>query len=131
MASKVRAALHEVDVLESELANRKVEKLEMRGRPSALSIKADQEISDEMTYKKASATLLQEQQAAIRDAKNGIAAAYHPYDLNSGTARPVEQVQAELEQHFETIETQATAAGLRQTSFDKIKKLIAFVQDWY
>ena len=122
MASKVRAALHEVDVLENELANRKIEKQEMRGRPSALSLKTDQEISDEMTCKKASLALLQEQQTAIRDAKNGISAAYHPYDLKNGAARPIEQVQSELEQHFETIKIQATAAGLRQTSLDKIKK---------
>ena len=52
------AANHEVDVLENELANRKIEKQEMRGRSSALSLKTNQEISDEMTCKKASLALL-------------------------------------------------------------------------
>jgi hypothetical protein len=112
MASKVRAILQEVDALETELANRKVAKQEMRGRPSTLSLKTDQEISGEMVHRKVRLTLLQEQQAAIREAKNGIAAAYHPYDLKSGAARPTEQVQSELEQYFETIKIQATATEL-------------------
>lgn len=111
-----------MDALETELANRKVAKQEMRGRPSTLSLKTDQEISGEMVHKKVRLTLLQEQQAAIREAKNGNAAAYHPYDLKSGAARPTEQVQSELEQYFETIKIQATAAGLRLTSLDKIRK---------
>jgi len=58
MASKVRAVLQEVDALKTELANRKVAKQEMRGRPSTLSLKAGQEISDEMVHKKVRLTLL-------------------------------------------------------------------------
>lgn len=67
-------------------------------------------------------SLLQSQQAAIKDAKCGISTSYHPYDLTTGAARQTEQVQQELLQHFDVIEKQATAAQLRQTALDKIKK---------
>ena len=65
---------------------------------------------------------LQSQQSTIKEAKKGIASAYHPYDLVSGAERQTEQVQQELMQHFETIEATASTAQLRQTAIDKIQK---------
>jgi hypothetical protein len=63
-----------------------------------------------------------ERQEQARQAMRGISSAYHPYDLESGAARSAEQVSASLEQHFEAIETVATAAELSESCFKRIAK---------
>lgn len=60
----------------------------------------------------------EEMSGAIRD----ISRSYHPFDLESGEARSAEQVEAELEGHFNDIEELGVLAGLSQACFDRIAK---------
>ena len=123
MSAKIRAAQQIVEMLENELKARAViDQKSQRGRPSALSLKKDDEIQIDLMAAKEKLTTLQSQQVAIQDAKKGIGAVYHPYDLSTGSARSTEQIQQDLLQHFDTIEKNATAANLRETALDKIKK---------
>lgn len=124
MASKVRSAQEDTDKLTKELEARENRGLvnSQRGRPSSLSTKTDKELEDEMKFLKENLTTIQLQQLAIKDAKKGIGATYHPYDLTSGIERSAEQVQEELMQHFDVIEKNASAAQLKQSAIDKIKK---------
>lgn len=123
MESKVRAAQQAFDSLENELKNRELQgHRSQRGRPSALSETPDHVLQHEANVAKEKLVTLQSQQSTIKEAKKGIASAYHPYDLVSGAERQTEQVQQELMQHFETIEATASTAQLRQTAIDKIQK---------
>lgn len=123
MSSKIRATQQAIDKFEDELKSRLVnEQKSQRGRPSALSLKEADELQRELTASKESLTILQSQQLGIQEAKKGIGAVYHPYDLSTGSARSTEQVQQDLLQHFDTIEQKASAANLRETALDKIKK---------
>ncbi len=63
----------------------------------------------------------QQQQRAQQSIRE-ISAAYHPYDLQTGTVRSAETVAQSLEQHFTEIETVAQEAGLSETCLDRIKK---------
>ena len=123
MSGKVRAAQQIVETLENELKARAVaDKKSQRGRPSALSLKEDDEIQSGLLASKEKLTTLQSQQLAIQEAKKGIGAVYDPYDLDTGAARSTEQVQQGLLQNFDMIEQNASAANLRETALDKIKK---------
>lgn len=123
MSAKVRAVQQTVEALEDELKARAVAaQKSRRGRPSALSLKEDDEIQGEILASKEKLIILQSQQLAIQEAKKGIGAVYHPYDLNSGCPRSAEQVQQDLSNHFDTIEQNAIAANLKETALDKIKK---------
>lgn len=123
MSAKIRAAHQMIEILENELKARAViDQKSQRGRPSALSLKKDDEIQTDLIAAKEILATLQSQKIAIQDAKKGIGAVYHPYDLGTGAARSTEQVQQDLLQHFDTIEKNATAANLRETAIDKIKK---------
>jgi hypothetical protein len=124
MAAKVRSTQEDVDNLTKELGTRENRGLvnNQRGRPSSLSAKTDNELEDEIKVSKEKLSILQSQQSAIKDSRKGIGTSYHPYDLNSGSERSAEQVKEELMQHFEIIEKNASAAQLRQSAIDKIKK---------
>lgn len=123
MGAKVRSLQKQLDEYEKEQTHRTLIGCKSpRGRPSSLSEKTDEELQHDVKSSKEKLALLQSQQAAIKDAKCGIAGSYHPYDLTSGVARQAEQLQQELLQHFNIIEKHATAAQLRQTALDKIKK---------
>ena len=123
MSAKIRAARQIVETLEGEVKTRStVETKHHRGRPSSVSLKKDDELQNDLLLSKEKLETLEAQQSAIHEAKKGIGAVYHPYDLNTGAARQTEQVQEELLQHFETIEKKATAANLRETGLKKIKK---------
>ena len=123
MSAKIRAAQQAVEALENEQKTRtETEQKSQRGRPSALSLKENDEIQRDLKASKEKLTSLQSQQLAIKDAKKGIGAVYHPYDLSTGAARSAEQVQQDLAQHFDTIEQNASAANLRESALDKIKK---------
>ncbi len=123
MGAKVRALQQQLDGFEKEQTHRTLVGCKsQRGLPSALSEKTDEELQHDVQASKEKLALLQSQQTAIKEAKCGIAASYHPYDLTTGAARQTEQVQQELLQHFDVIEKQATAVQLRQPALDKIKK---------
>jgi len=124
MASKVRSAQKDLDALEKEQKSRETANPEKShpGRPSRLSQRTDQEISEAIDELKNKVALCEAQKSTIRDAKKGIGIAYHPYDLDTGHERTVERVQEELSQHFTTIENTALAAGLRESSMQKILK---------
>jgi transposase len=124
MSAKVRAAQDGIDKLAKAFGTRETQGWvnTQRGRPSSLSVKSTQELECEIKLAKEKLSTLQSQQLAIKDAKKGIGATYHPYDLTNGTERSAEQVQKELMQHFEVIEKNASAAQLKQSAIDKIQK---------
>jgi hypothetical protein len=62
------------------------------------------------------------QQERVQQALQGIGAAYHPYDLETGAARSAEEVSRALEQHFATIEQVAVQATLSERCRQKIAK---------
>lgn len=62
------------------------------------------------------------QQERARQAIQGIGAAYHPYDLETGAARNAKDVSTSLEQHFAEIETVATETGLSESCVKRIAK---------
>ena len=70
-----------------------------------------------------------EHQERAQKAVQGISAAYHPYDLETGAVRCAEQVSTMLEQHFLELETVATAADLAQRCLDRIQKAKRVVVD--
>jgi len=57
-----------------------------------------------------------------KQAIQGISAAYHPYDLETGAARSAEKVASSLEQHFSELETVAAEAHLPERCVKKIEK---------
>lgn len=124
MAAKVRYAQEDADVLTKAVEMRKNQGMvsSQRGRPSSLSVKTSQELEDDFELAKEKLMTLQLQQSAIRDARKNIGSSYHPYDLMNGTKRSVAQVQEELLQSFNIIEENATAAQLKSSAIDKIKK---------
>jgi hypothetical protein len=70
-----------------------------------------------------------EHQERAQKAIQGISAAYHPYDLETGAARRAEEVSAMLEQHFTELETVATTADLAKRCLDRIQKAKRVVVD--
>jgi len=123
MSAKIRAERKIIEALEGEVKTRSMDETQHhRGRPSVLSLKKDDELQNDLLLSKDKLATLELQQSAIHEAKKGIGAVYHPYDLNTGAARQTEQVQEELLKHFDTIEKNAVAANLRETGLDKIKK---------
>ena len=110
MSAKIRAAQQIVETLETELKARTAAEKSQRGRPSALSLKEESEIQHDLVASKDKLITLQSQQLAIQEAKKGIGAVYHPYDLSTGGARQTEQVQQELLQHFDTIEKKRSSS---------------------
>jgi hypothetical protein len=61
-------------------------------------------------------------QQQVQMAIEGIAQAYHPFDLKTGAWRSPAQVEADLKHHFGTIEQVATEASLSARSHSKIAK---------
>ena len=121
MSAKVRAAQEQVNKLQKTFKARETQGLKC-GLPSSLSVKTTQELEDDIKVAKDKLSTLQSQQLAIKDAKKAISTSYHPYDLTNGSERSREQVQNELIQHFDVIEKNASAAQLKQSAMDKIKK---------
>jgi hypothetical protein len=60
----------------------------------------------------------QQMSEAIRDISND----YHPFDLKTGAARGPEQLEHDLEEHFDSIEQIGRWAGLSQACFARIAK---------
>lgn len=89
--------------------------------PPQLAAQLAQAQEQEQAAQQALETAVKRQEQA-RQAMQGIGSAYHPYDLESGAARSAEQVSVSLEQHFEAIETVATAAELSESCFKRIAK---------
>jgi transposase len=124
MSAKVSGAEKRLETLEKELKNRgEIEPNQSKkGRPSKLSQKSEQEMKLDIESNKNKLELYKSQQSAIKEAKKEIGAIYHPYVLSSGSKQTSEQLQQELHKHFETIENNAVAAELKQSSLDKIAK---------
>lgn len=124
MASKVRSAQKNLEVLENEIQSRKIAdpNKAKAGRPSKLSEKTEDEILEVIERSKKEVALCEAQRLAIKEAKKGIGAAYHPYDLKTGCERKPEQVQQELQQHFESIEKNISVAQLKESAVEKVAK---------
>jgi hypothetical protein len=82
----------------------------------------------------------QERQNQARGAIRGISDGYHPFDLDTGAQRGADQVQRELQGHFETLAVVAREASLGERAAGHIAKArrvvgqmvatIAFVRTW-
>lgn len=70
-----------------------------------------------------------EHQERAKKAIQGINAAYHPYDLETGTARSAETVSQSLQQHFAEVEAVAAEANLPERCVKKIHKAQRVVID--
>jgi hypothetical protein len=64
----------------------------------------------------------EEQQAALGEARRAISACYHPFDLETGQARSAEQVERDLEEHFDEIDEIACFAEVSQRAHELIAK---------
>jgi hypothetical protein len=60
--------------------------------------------------------------ACVKEAIEGISAAYHPYDLETGAQRSPEEVSSLLEEHFSVIEKVACEAALPDRCTKRITK---------
>jgi hypothetical protein len=65
----------------------------------------------------------QHQQQQAQTARQGINQAYHPYDLDTGTPRSPETVEADLKAHLDTLETLVQPADLSDRCRQKVRKL--------
>ena len=83
-----------------------------------------QETAARQTLEVTTARASQAQQAI-----QAISAAYHPYDLTTGTAKSVTDVAAELDQSFTHLEQLAMEAHLSERCFNKIHKAQRVVTD--
>jgi hypothetical protein len=80
----------------------------------------------------------QQRQTQAREAIEGLSAAYHPFDLETGAAREAGQVARSLEHHIDRIDGVVTEAGLSTRAREHVEKArrvlpamretIAFVQ---
>jgi hypothetical protein len=62
------------------------------------------------------------QRKRVQQAIQGIGTAYHPYDLETGTARSAEKVSTSLKEHFTEIEVVAEEAQLSENALKRIAK---------
>ena len=68
-------------------------------------------------------------QNRMKEATRGISKAYHPIDLETGQPREAEDVSESLEKCFSEIETSASEANLKESSWKRIKKAKKLVVD--
>jgi len=68
-------------------------------------------------------------QNRMKEAVRGISKAYHPVDLETGKLKEAEDVSESLEQCFSEIETSASEANLKESSWKRIKKAKRVVVD--
>ena len=91
------------------------------GRPPDFDKKVAQAKKEEKKAKKALAQAQKRQQRA-KDAIRGLAASYHPFDLESSQKKSPETVQKELEEHFSVVEEVVEDAGLGKRSRKRLEK---------
>lgn len=68
-------------------------------------------------------------QNRMKEAIRGISKAYHPVDLETGKLKEADDVSESLEQCFSEIETSASEANLKESSWKRIKKAKRVVVD--
>jgi hypothetical protein len=93
-----------------------------------LERKIEQAQEQEGEARKVLETAMEHQERAQK-AIQGVSAAYHPYDLETGAARCAQQVSTMLEQHFTELETVVTTANLAEHCLDRIQKAKRVVVD--
>jgi hypothetical protein len=96
--------------------------------PLELEEQLEQAQEQERAARQALETAIEHQERA-KKAIQGINAVYHPYDLETGTARNAETVSPSLEQHFVEIEAIAAEANLPERCVNKIRKAQRVVVD--
>lgn len=96
--------------------------------PSELEAQLEQAQAQEHAARQALETAIEHQERA-KKAIQGINAAYHPYDLETGTARSAETVSQSLEQYFVEIAAIVAAANLPERCVNKIHKAQRVVVD--
>ena len=64
----------------------------------------------------------QARQHRAREARLGIGQEYHPYDLKTGAPQDAAEVQAKLNNYFDTLDQVASEASLKQSSLARLAK---------
>ena len=118
LASKARKA-KQAACEAKEKVNQLQERLQegIAGSPKGLAEIQQQEQAAQQALEAALA-----RQERARQAIQGVSAAYHPYDLETGAERDAEEVSDSLEKHFAEIETVAEEAQLSENAFKRIAK---------
>lgn len=118
LASKARKA-KQAACEAKEKVNQLQERLQegIEGSPKGLAEVQQQEQAAQQALEAALA-----RQERARQAIQGVSAAYHPYDLETGAERDAEEVSDSLEKHFAEIETVAEEAQLSENAFKRIAK---------
>jgi hypothetical protein len=118
LASKARKA-KQAACEAKEKVNQLQERLQegIAGSPKGLAEVQQQEQAAQQALEAALA-----RQERARQAIQGVSAAYHPYDLETGAERDAEEVSDSLEKHFAEIETVAEEAQLSENAFKRIAK---------
>jgi hypothetical protein len=119
LASKARKA-KQAACEAKEKVNKKLQKTLKEGGKGSSKRLSELRKQEQVAQLVLEAALTQQERA--RQAIQGISAAYHPYDLETGAERDAEEVSDSLEKHFVEIETAAEEAQLSENAFKRIAK---------
>lgn len=129
MARKVKAAREGVDEARKfteSLEDSKKINLERETPSKNCSVEAmDKNIGEAKAEEKLAQERLEEaeqQQQEMADAIRGIAECYHPFDLETGEARPAERVAADIEEKFAIVDEIAEKVSLCDSGLERINK---------
>lgn len=116
---QLEAARDKKQKLETKLSTRKPGSSELRARRLTESLERAAQAQQTAQVLLEEAAQRQEQ---MRGAIRGLSEAYHPYHLEQATPRDESVLEAELEAHFEQMDTVAQEASLSQKSRQRIAK---------
>ena len=127
LAGKIRKAEKAVEKAEKKVRQQEVaqEKYDAQKRKPGRPPNCARRIEDARQEKKQaleSLAVRQEQQERARKANKAISGVYHPYNLQTGAAQGAATVDEALRGQFKELETIAEAAGLRESSRQRIEK---------
>ena len=127
LAGKIRKAEKAVAKAEKQVRQQEVAKetYDAQKRRPGRPPNFDRRIENAQQEKKQALESLagrQEQQEQARKANKAISEVYHPYNLQTGAAQGAETVDEALRAQFKELETIAGAAGLRESSRQRIAK---------
>ena len=127
LAGKIRQAEKEVERAEQKVKQEEAakEKYAAQKRPPGRPPQFDKRLEKVGQEKKQALEKLaerQEHQEQARQANKAISQVYHPYQLQTGEAQDTATVDEALRAQFKALETLADAAGLRESSRQRLEK---------
>jgi hypothetical protein len=127
LAGKIRRAEKEVERAEQKVKQEEAAKEKYAapkrppGRPPQFA-KRIEKAQQEKQQALENLTMRQEQQEQARQANKAISQVYHPYQLQTGEVQDAATVNQALRTQFKALETIAAAAGLRESSRQRLEK---------